>query len=204
MRSNTPGRFPLLIAALASTALLGCANTGAGFSTAERDCRAWVGSSTLGSGLGALVCPIYSYFAQQTSPPVVVNNEYLKNNAQLPEQARLMSYRVRVAPTGAANGGNEFKVTSDIKVVGSLRDAKLLIEEETTLFAPNGGKRPLKTARKVANEKREAGAYRTVFSVKLPPDAPLGAYPVRSVVYLNGKAIAKRDSVFKVVTRAAG
>lgn len=202
MRPYSQRPSALLTAIIASLGLIGCASTGPNFSQAEQDCRTWMGDSALGSGFGALVCPIYSYFSQQTSPSKVVDKEYLKNNGQLPEQARLMSYKVRIGPKGEVVAGNEVKVTSDIKVVSGRQDASLLIEEETTLFAPGGGKRPLKTARKIANERREAGAYRTIFSVKLPADAPLGVYPVRSVVYLNGKAISRRESQFKVV--AAG
>jgi hypothetical protein len=112
MRFYRPNPSPLLTAIIASLTLFGCASSGpnGNISQAERDCRAWVGDSVLGSGLGALICPIYRYFAQQTSSPKAVDKEYLMNNNQLPEQARLMSYRVRLTPRGAVTGGNEIKV----------------------------------------------------------------------------------------------
>lgn len=71
MRFYRPNPTPLLTAMVASLTLFGCASSGpnGNFSQAEQDCRAWVGDSMLGSGLGALICPIYSYFAQQPHRP---------------------------------------------------------------------------------------------------------------------------------------
>jgi hypothetical protein len=194
-----PTRSRFIYANLAFLLVLsGCANPGAGQGThAANSCNTRLAPS-FGPGLSSFLCSIYSFFTAQTATPQTVEDEYTRNGAALPEQAKLLGYQLRVSPKAVVSGGGEIKVIADIKVLGGHQDNNPLIEQETLLYAPGMVNTPIKTLRKVANETRVAGGYRTVFSLRLPADAPLGTYPVKTVIYLNGKPVARKNTRFVV------
>jgi hypothetical protein len=149
---------------------------------------------SLGNGLSSFLCSIYNFFTAQTASPQAVADEYTKDGAPLPEQAKLLAYQLKVSPKAVVNGGSEVRVIADIKVVTGSQDSNPVIEQETQLYAPGAAHRPIKSLRKIANETHVAGGYRTVFSLKLPVDAPVGTYPVKTVIYLNGTPVARKTT----------
>src|SRR4051812_16739728 len=156
-----------------------------------------------GAAIGALACVAYNYYARQTKTSQQVTDEYkAKNKGTLPASATVTRFNVQVAPTAKVQAGNAVNVASNIEVVPGTGNPTPSIEQEITLFSPDGAQAG--KARKPANQAGTGGgAFETSFKFSLPQGVPQGIYPVKSQLYVDGKPAAGTDTRFQVVVAPA-
>ena len=208
----------LALAVAASLAVSGCAAPGDGQPAAAMggDCNpalaaglgAVVGSllgggkntlrgAALGSGVAALACVALNYQAQQVKTAKQVQDEYkAAHRGTLPEQATLVRYDTTFSPT-SVRGGQKAQTASYIEVAPGTRDMTPKVEEELTLYKPDGSL--LQTVRKPVSATNGSGAFKGGFSIPLPEGVPQGLYPIKTALYLNGKRVAGQDNKLQVV-----
>src|SRR6478672_8014378 len=190
-------------AVLAAVALAGgCATQQGGSApaadTLSGDCNPLV-TGGIGAAIGALACVAYNYYAKQTKTSQQVTDEYkAKNKGTLPASATVTRFNVQVAPTAKVQAGNAVDVASNIEVVPGTSNPQPNVEQEITLFSPDGAQAG--KARKPANQAGTGGgAFETSFKFSLPQGVPQGVYPVKSQLYVDGKPAAGTDTRFQVV-----
>jgi hypothetical protein len=110
-------------------------------------------------------------------------------------------FNVQVAPTAKVQAGNAVNVASNIEVVPGTSNPKPNVEQEITLFSPDGAQAG--KARKPASQ-AGGGAFETSFKFSLPQGVPQGVYPVKSQIYVDGKPAAGTDTRFQVVVAPGG
>lgn len=151
--------------------------------------------ATLGAGLGALACVAFNYHSEQVKSAQQVDKEYrTANRGRLPEQATLVKYETGFMPP-SIRPGQRAQTNSYIEVAAGSQDINPVIEEELTLYRPNG--EVIKTVRKpVATT--SAGGFKNSFSIPMPEGVPQGVYPVKTVLYLNHKPVAGQNIQLQV------
>jgi hypothetical protein len=212
-------------AAVIAAALAGCATQGGGApapDTFSGDCNPLIaggigaaigalagGSKNRGTGaaagaaIGALACVAYNYATKQTKTAQQVSDEYkAKNRGNLPANATVTRFNVQVAPTSKVQAGNAISVASNIEVVPGTSNPSPTVEQEITLFSPDGSQAG--KARKPASQAAGGGAFETAFKFSLPQGVPQGVYPVKSQLYVDGKPLAGTDTRFQVVVAPDG
>lgn len=157
-----------------------------------------------GAAIGALACVAYNYYAKQTKTAQQVTDEYkAKNKGTLPASATVTRFNVQVAPTAKVQAGNAVNVASNIEVVPGTSNPKPNVEQEITLFSPDGAQAG--KARKPASVAGAGGGgFETSFKFSLPQGVPQGVYPVKSQLYVDGKPVAGTDTRFQVVVAPDG
>ena len=217
-------RKPAMVIALAAFAA-GCATQQGGSApaadTLSADCNPLItggigaaigalagGSKNRGTGaaagaaIGALACVAYNYATKQTKTAQQVSDEYkAKNKGTLPASATVTRFNVQVAPTAKVQAGNAVNVASNIEVVPGTSNPSPNVEQEITLFSPDGAQAG--KARKPASQ-AGGGAFETSFKFSLPQGVPQGVYPVKSQLYVDGKPAAGTDTRFQVVVAPGG
>jgi hypothetical protein len=155
-----------------------------------------------GAAIGALACVAYNYATKQTKTAQQVSDEYkAKNRGTLPASATVTRFNVQVAPTAKVQAGNAVNVASNIEVVPGTSNPSPNVEQEITLFSPDGAQAG--KARKPASQ-AGGGAFETSFKFSLPQGVPQGVYPVKSQLYVDGKPAAGTDTRFQVVVAPGG
>jgi len=155
-----------------------------------------------GAAIGALACVAYNYATKQTKTAQQVSAEYkAKNKGTLPASATVTRFNVQVAPTAKVQAGNAVNVASNIEVVPGTSNPSPNVEQEITLFSPDGAQAG--KARKPASQ-AGGGAFETSFKFSLPQGVPQGVYPVKSQLYVDGKPAAGTDTRFQVVVAPDG
>lgn len=153
--------------------------------------------AALGSGVAALACVALNYQAQQVKSAKQVQDEYkVAHRGTLPEQATLVRYDTTFSPT-SLRGGQKAQTASYIEVAAGTRDLTPKVEEELTIYKPDGAL--LQTVRKPVSATNGSGAFKGGFSIPLPEGVPQGVYPIKTALYLNGKRVAGQDSKLQVV-----
>jgi hypothetical protein len=212
---------PVAVALVASMLVAGCAtpNGEAGSAAAgSTECNplaaAGVGAvigvlvgdsargAAIGAGLGAIACMIVNYHTEQVKSAKQVQDEYKSaNKGRLPEQTTLVKYDTQLNPS-AIRPGQKAQSISYIEVVQGKNDSNPRVEEEMSLYRPDG--KVLKTVRKPVSEANAGGAFKGGFTIPLPEGVPQGVYPVKTALYLNGAKVSARDSKLQVVTNESG
>lgn len=213
---------PTLAALIASLLVSGCATPGGPNQTAGADpaqateCNpalaaglgAVVGTllgggtnslrgAALGAGLGALACVAINYQSQQVKSAQQTQTDYkLANKGRLPEMATLVKYETGFTPP-TVRPGQKAQTNSYIEVVPGTKDANPLIEEEMTLYKPDGT--VLTTARKAVSATSNAGGFRNSFTIPMPDGVPQGVYPVKTSLYVNKKRVTGQDTKLQIV-----
>ncbi|MGK5070430.1 hypothetical protein D3C81_928620 [compost metagenome] len=160
-----------------------------------------VRGAALGASLGALACVALNYQSQQVKTAQQVQTDYkVANKGKLPEQSTLVKYETGFTPA-SVRPGQKAQTNSYIEVAAGTRDPNPLVEEELSLFKPNGDL--IKTVRKVVSSNNGSGAYKGGFSIPMPEGVPQGIYPVRTALYLNNKRVGGQDVKLQIVQRAA-
>jgi energy-converting hydrogenase Eha subunit A len=158
--------------------------------------------AAIGAGLGAIACVIVNYSAEQVKSAQQVQDEYKRaNKGRLPEQTTLVKYETQMNP-GAIRPGQKAQSVSYIEIVQGKNDPNPRVEEEMTLYKPDG--KLLKTVRKAVSGTSSAGAFKGGFTIPLPEGVPQGVYPVKTALYLNGMKVSNRESKLQVVTNQRG
>ena len=162
------------------------------------------GGAAAGAAIGALACVAYNYATKQTKTAQQVSDEYkAKNKGTLPVNPAVTRFNVQVAPTAKVQAGNAVNVASNIEVVPGSSNPSPSIEQEITLFSPDGAQAG--KARKPASVAGAGGgAFETSFKFSLPQGVPQGVYPVKSQLYVDGKPAAGTDTRFQVVVAPSG
>jgi hypothetical protein len=156
-----------------------------------------------GAAIGALACVAYNYATKQTKTAQQVTDEYkAKNKGTLPAAATVTRFNVQVAPTAKVQAGNAVNVASNIEVVPGTTNPKPNVEQEITLFSPDGAQAG--KARKPASQVAGGGGFETSFKFSLPQGVPQGVYQVKSQLYVDGKPAAGTDTRFQVVVAPGG
>ncbi len=217
---NTKPMTKILIHTLiASIALTGCATlNGSGGSTSgeSSECnpalaagvgaviggliagkKKAAGGAVIGGALGAFACMAINYHAEQVKTAKQVQDEYKSvHNGQLPEETKLVKYDAGFKPA-VVHGGQKTQSNSYIEVVQGKDNANPTIEEEMTLYKPDGD--VIKTVKKPVSNTTSAGAFKGGFTIPMPEGVPEGVYPVKTALYMNGKKVADKDAKLQVV-----
>jgi hypothetical protein len=158
-------------------------------------------AAAIGSGIGALACVALNYQAQQVKSAKQVQDEYkAAHRGTLPEQATLVRYDTTFSPS-SLRGGQKAQTASYIEVAAGTRDMSPKVEEELTLYKPDGS--VLQSVRKPVSPTNGSGAFKGGFSIPLPEGVPQGVYPIKTALYLNGKRVAGQDNKLQVVDLGA-
>jgi hypothetical protein len=183
-----------------NTAVIGLVGAVAGALLANGNNR--VRGAAIGGGLAALACAAWNYHVAQTKTADQSVADYKRANAgRVPDQAVVASFNTRMDPNGTIRPGGNMTVTSNIEVVPGTTQAKPVIEEELVLTKPD---RTTTTARKRANPNGDAGAFQTKFSMTMPEGVPQGLYPVKSTLYVDGRAARVNELNLQVVALPTG
>ena len=156
-----------------------------------------VRGAAIGAGLGALACVALNYQSEQVKTAQQVERDYrAANKGQLPEQAKLVKYETAFTPT-SVRPGQKAQTNSYIEVVPGTKDANPLVEEEITLYKPDGS--TLTSARKQLSASNSAGGFKGGFGFPMPEGVPQGVYPVKTALYLNKAKVSGQDMKLQVV-----
>lgn len=204
----------------ASLALGGCATTGQNPSgnTASNDsgCNPAIaagvgaviggllggGSNTLrgaaiGGAIGALGCMAVNYHSQQVKSAQQTQDDYkAANRGQLPDKTTIVSYTSAFKPA-AIRAGNKAEMNSYVEVVNGRNDPDPKLEEEMSLYKPDGSL--AKSVRKPVSATGSSGGFRNSFTVPMPEGVPEGVYPVKTALYLNGVKVKSNSTRLQVV-----
>ena len=156
-----------------------------------------VRGAAIGAGLGALACVALNYQSEQVKTSQQVERDYkAANKGKLPEQATLVKYETAFTPT-SVRPGQKAQTNSYIVVVPGTKDANPLVEEEITLYKPDGS--TLTSARKQLSASNSAGGFKGGFGFPMPEGVPQGVYPVKTALYLNKAKVSGQDMKLQVV-----
>ena len=159
--------------------------------------------AALGAGIGALACVAYNYYTKRTKTVQQVSNEYrAEHRGTLPAHTKVTRFDMHVAPASAVSPGSAVTVASDIEVVPGVKDPAPNLEQEITLYSPDG--REVGKARKPASREPGGGGFATTYKMTMPQGVPQGVYPVKSQLYVNGQAQANSTASFQVVVAPGG
>jgi hypothetical protein len=159
--------------------------------------------AAIGAGVGALACMAYNYHTTQTKSAQQVTEEYkAANQGELPAAATVTRFDAKVAPTESVQAGKAVDIASYIEVVPGTDNPRPTVEQQITLFAPDG--KEAANAKKPANQSPGGGAFETTFRFTMPQGVPQGVYPVKSQVFVNGDPTANAETRFQVVVGPTG
>lgn len=162
-----------------------------------------VRGAAIGAGVASLACMAFNFQATQTKSAQQVQDEYkAQNGAQLPEQPVVTRYETKISPSEKIRPGSKATLNSSIVVVNGTVGVAPKIEEEVSLFDPDGKR--ITNTRKLANQNGEAGAFTTSFSFSLPEGVKQGVYPVKTALFLNGQQASTREAAIQVVMTESG
>jgi hypothetical protein len=162
-----------------------------------------VAGAAIGAGVAALICAAVDYEAKQIKTAQQAQADYkLAHNGHLPEQASVVKYTTSFTPS-SISAGDKATLNSYIEVVKGRQDgAEPVIEEEATIYKPDGT--VAKSVRKPVAKTASAGAFSSSFTIPMPQGVPQGTYPVKSTLYVNGNEVAERKVELQVVASATG
>lgn len=158
--------------------------------------------AAFGAGLGALACVALNYQTQQVKSAKQVQDEYkLAHRGTLPEQATLVRYDTSFAPS-SIRPGQKAQTSSYIEVAPGTRDMTPTVEEELTLYKPDGTVG--NTVRKPVSATNGSGGFKGGFAIPMPEGVPQGIYPLKTALYLNGKRVGAQDGRLQIVLDGQG
>jgi len=160
-----------------------------------------VAGAAIGAGLGALICAAVDYEAKQIKTATQAQADYkAAHSGRLPEQTSIVKYTTAFTPS-SISAGNKATLNSYIEVVKGRADVSdPKIEEEATIYKPDGT--VAKSIRKPVSATATGGAFASTFTIPMPQGVPQGTYPVKSTLYVNGVSVAERHENLQVVASA--
>jgi hypothetical protein len=206
----------------ASLALGGCATTGQNTSsnTAANDSEcnpaiaAGVGAviggllgggtntvrgAAIGAAIGGFGCMLVNYRSEQVKTAQQAQADYkAANRGQLPERTTIVKYTTVFKPA-TIRAGNKAEMDSYVEVVNGRDDPNPRLEEEMSLYKPDG--KLAKSVRKPVSASGSSGGFRNSFTVPMPEGVPEGVYPVKTALYLNGVKVRSNNVKLQVVLR---
>lgn len=155
------------------------------------------GGALAGGVVASAACLAVNYNSRQVKSAQQVSQEYMQQRGALPERAALVRYDTRFDPSATIKGGGTSNVVSYIEVIPGRDRVQPLVEEEITLYGPDG--KLLKTVRKTPSSTASAGAFQSQFALAMPEGVPQGVYPLHSAIYVNGKVARTSDLRLQIV-----
>lgn len=155
----------------------------------------------IGAGVGALACVAVNAASRQTKSAAQVEDEYRKRHGgKLPSSDPVVhAYDVTVNPDGQVRPGEKAQVVSNMTVVQGAARPVDEVKEVLTLVGPEG----TKTAEKKANDRSGSGAYENTFNLSFPKEVAPGTYPIKTQLYVNGRAAAERKQNLLILADGA-
>ena len=153
-----------------------------------------------GAALGALIGAAigWSTYSEKVASAQTVNNQARSEGVVVPTQEiRLRQYQVETSSSVAKAGGNPLQVVGNITLVGNAQRAPEVLQS-MTLIKANGERASDKPQIARVERVDGAGQYRAVGVYKIPQGMEQGRYTVLCELFLNGKAVAQRDTSFQV------
>jgi hypothetical protein len=158
--------------------------------------------AAIGAGVAALACVAYNYNVEQVKTREQVQQEYKSaNKGKLPATTVVDRYETRFAPA-VIKPGEKAVLTSYVQIVQGGDNAAPKVEEEATLYGPDG--KELKKARKPVNQDVASGAFQTTFALPMPSGVPQGVYRMDTRLFLDGKENAKRSAKLQIAATDTG
>lgn len=211
-----PNASKLTTILLVPLLLVGCATTGGpggASNSGERSCNPGVtgligavagalvskdrlAGAAVGGAIGALACVAFNHHSEQVKTAQQVEADYRRNHKALPEQPAVVRYTSAFEPA-SIKAGSEAKINSYIEVIGGRTTSAPVIEEEITLYKPDGTL--VRKAKKPVSETPGAGAFQNSFTIPMPAGVPQGNYRVTTTLYVNGAVMDSNDSRLQVV-----
>lgn len=153
-----------------------------------------------GAAAGALIGAAagWSSYSEKVSSARSVNEQARREGMVVPDdEIRLKQYQVWPSSPVALAGGTPLQVIGDIELYGRSRYAPDVVQA-MTLFNASGER--LSDAPQIAKVENVdgAGQYRAVGVYKIPPGMEQGQYIVQSVLFIDGREVARRDTTFQV------
>ena len=142
---------------------------------------------------------IIGYTIRQVRTDDEVAEDYEREHGDLPENARVASYRTEIQPGNAVSPGTEVRVRSWIEVVPGRSGDRPSIEERLTIWDNEDNSVALKSMTKAAGQR--GGAFSGEFTFALPEGLPQGVYPVSTDLMLNGERVGDQKHGLQLVLR---
>lgn len=144
--------------------------------------------AVLGGAAGAILCVGINAQSRQTKTASQVEKDYQQSRGALPRDPVLLSYSPQLAEV--TRRGQPVKLASSVELVNGTVQSVYEVREELQVTDTEG--RPFKSGSKPLNI-NSAGRFENTFELKLPENAPQGAYGLKTRLFVNGKLAATRD-----------
>jgi hypothetical protein len=151
--------------------------------------------AAVGFGVGWLAD---NYKAKQLKSAEAARQEAVAANRPLPEQPTLNNYSIAVVPADTVKRGKSASIVSTIDLSPGSK-GKAEIKEVAVLKLPDGTE---KTATVPYPEISEGGTFEFERNLNTK-GIPGGVYGYKTTLYINGTAVASKDSSFKVVSNGS-
>ena len=156
-----------------------------------------------GAAIGAVVGAAFGWSSssQKVASAQTVNAQAQREGVPVPyNEIRLRDYQLRTSSSVAQAGGAPIQVVGDIRLIGQSARMPEVVQSMTLLKA-NGER--LSDRPQIARVDRidGAGQYQAIGVYKIPRGMEQGRYTVQSVLTLDGREVARRDTGFQVASR---
>jgi hypothetical protein len=154
--------------------------------------------AAIGAGIGVFACMAYNYHARKVRDARSVEEQYRHDRGALPASNTIGSYQSALMPGETVKSGSKAAMQSRVTLIRGTQDAAPQLQEQLTLFAPDG--KQLTTVTKDATAIDGTGEYETNFDFNLPKGIQEGRYTMRSALYMNGKQVRTNEVPMLVVS----
>jgi hypothetical protein len=138
--------------------------------------------------------------SRQTKTAAQVEDDYRRQHGgKLPSSEPVVQAYDVTLPENSVRAGDKAQVVSNITVVQGSNRPVSEVKEVLTLVGPEG----TRTAEKKANERPGSGAYENTFNLSFPKDVAPGSYPIKTQLFVNGKAAAERKQNLQIVAQGS-
>jgi hypothetical protein len=153
-----------------------------------------------GAAIGALVGAAigWSSSSEKVASAQTVNSQARRDGVAVPDnEIRLRDYQLYPSSRVAQAGGAPLHVVGDIRLIGQSRRVPEVVQS-MTLVKANGENASDKPQIAKVEKVDGAGQYKAVGVYKIPRGMEQGQYTVRSVLFIDGREVARRDTAFQV------
>ncbi|MEQ1667254.1 MAG: hypothetical protein ABL868_02250 [Sulfuriferula sp.] len=156
-----------------------------------------VRGAAIGAAIGGFGCMLVNYRSEQVKSADQVKDDYkAANKGQLPNETTIVSYTSAFKPS-TIRAGSKAEMDSYIEVINGRNDPSPKLEEEMSLYKPDGTL--AKSVRKPVSATSSSGGFRNSFTVPMPEGVPDGVYPVKTALFLNGVKVKTNTTKLQIV-----
>jgi hypothetical protein len=158
-----------------------------------------VAGGVVGGAIGALACAAVNASTRQTRTAEAVDKDLRqRGTGQVPQEATVVLYQIRVEPTATVRPGSEVVVHSVMEVASGSRERVDDLREVLIFQDTEGNQHTLKEKR-VSEASSKAGRFENTFTFTMPRSVSQGTYVARTQLLVNGRMRATRDSAIQLV-----